>query len=118
MITVDDSDPTPAFEQIRAQVAGLIRLGELPSGERLPSVRQLAKDLRLSTGTVAHAYASLEADGLVDTARGGGTRVRVHVENHPELLDAAIDFVALARDRNLGLGEALLAVRAAWNSGD
>lgn len=118
MIIVDEADPTPAFEQIRVQLAGLIRLGSLRSGERLPSVRQLAKDLRLAPGTVARAYAGLEADGLIDTARGGGTRVRVHVENHPELLDAALDFVALARNRNLDLGEALLAVRAAWNAGE
>ncbi len=116
MITVDDSDPTPAFEQIRAQLAGLIRVGSLDSDQRLPSVRQLAKDLGIAPGTVARAYAQLEAEGLVDTSRGGGTRVRMHVENHPDVLDAALDYVALARDRHLGLGETLLAVRAAWAS--
>ena len=118
MIIVDDSDPTPVFEQIRAQLAASIRLASLRSGDRLPSVRQLARDLRISPGTVARAYLALESEGLVDTARGGGTRVRVHVENFPEAMDAAFDFVAVAREHNIGLSELLLAVRVAWSSAE
>jgi DNA-binding transcriptional regulator YhcF (GntR family) len=75
-LRVDTASPVPPFEQIRAQLAGLIRAGRLADGERLPPVRQLAADLGLATGTVARAYRELEAADLVRTRRGAGTRVR------------------------------------------
>lgn len=73
-VSVDVADPTPPFEQVRRQLAALIETGQIPHDERLPSVRQLAGDLGLATGTVARAYKELEAAGLVQTRRGGGTR--------------------------------------------
>lgn len=74
-IAVDTTSPVPPYEQIRAQLAALIRARALPPGERLPSVRQLAADLRLSPGTVARAYQELEHASLVQSRRGGGTRI-------------------------------------------
>lgn len=74
-VHVDSSDPTPPFEQLRRQLADLIRTGTLVDGQRLPSVRQLAADLSLAAGTVARAYAELEKGGLVLSRRGAGTRV-------------------------------------------
>ena len=74
-VTLDLIDPTPPFEQVRRQLTLLIETGQLVTGERLPSVRQLAGDLGLATGTVARAYRELESAGLVVTRRGGGTRV-------------------------------------------
>ena len=73
-ITVTAS-PTPPFEQIRSQIAALITSGELEAGLRLPTVRQLASDLRVAPGTVARAYKELEGAGLVVTRRAAGTRV-------------------------------------------
>ncbi|HEY5223904.1 MAG TPA: GntR family transcriptional regulator [Microbacteriaceae bacterium] len=116
MITVDDANPMPAFEQIRSQLAGLILLGSLGADQRLPSVRQLAADLRLAPGTVARAYALLESEGLVTTHRGAGTRVSVQADNYPDVLDAALDFAEAANDRGLDLDRAILAVRAAWEA--
>jgi GntR family transcriptional regulator len=114
IVTVDDASPMPAFEQIRAQLASAIQLGTLPTGERLPTVRQLASDLRLAPGTVARAYAALESEGLVETRRGAGTRVSSVGPGYPEILGAAVELASAARRRSLSVEEAVLALRAAW----
>jgi DNA-binding transcriptional regulator YhcF (GntR family) len=64
-LIVDTADPTPPYEQLRRQLAGLIRSGVLEPGGRLPPLRQLAADLGLAVGTVARAYRELESAGLV-----------------------------------------------------
>ena len=74
-VSVDADDPTPPYEQIRGQVARLIEAGRLAPGDRLPTVRQLAGDLRVAPGTVARAYKELGMAGLVETRRAAGTRV-------------------------------------------
>lgn len=74
-VRVDPADPTPPYEQLRRQLAAMIAAGALGEGTRLTPVRRLAADLALATGTVARAYRELEAQGLVHTARGAGTRV-------------------------------------------
>ena len=75
LITVDVSAPEPPYEQVRAQLAGLIGRGDLAEGDRLPTVRALAGDLGLAVNTVARAYKELEAEGLVSTRRRAGTVV-------------------------------------------
>jgi GntR family transcriptional regulator len=74
-LTVDTSNPTPPYEQLRRQLAELIQSAALAPGDRLPPLRQLAADLGLAVGTVARAYRELESAGLVSSRRGGGTRV-------------------------------------------
>jgi DNA-binding transcriptional regulator YhcF (GntR family) len=74
-IVVDLGSAEPPFEQVRAQLAGLIGSGRLLPGERLPTVRALAADLGLAVNTVARAYKELEAAGLVETRRRAGTVV-------------------------------------------
>jgi DNA-binding transcriptional regulator YhcF (GntR family) len=74
-LSVDLADPTPPFEQLRRQLAYFIQTGRIRDGERLPPLRQLAGDLGLAVGTVARTYRELEAEGLVRSRRGGGTRV-------------------------------------------
>ena len=75
LITVDLRDATPPYEQIRAQVASLIAVGQLADGARLPTVRALASDLGVATGTVARAYKELESAGLIESRRRLGTVV-------------------------------------------
>ncbi|MET0872052.1 MAG: GntR family transcriptional regulator [Paeniglutamicibacter terrestris] len=74
-IAVDLRDATPPFEQIRTQIASLIAVGRLANGARLPTVRALATDLGVATGTVARAYKELEAAGLIQSRRRLGTMV-------------------------------------------
>ena len=112
MITVEPGSAVAPFEQIRSQLADAIRAGELSDGRRLPSIRQLAGDLRVAAGTVAKAYALLEEDGLVETSRASGTRVRAG-HTYPDVVrEAARAFTAAAG--GLTLDQALGAVRAAW----
>lgn len=113
MITLEPSGAVAPFEQIRSQLADGIRAGRLEHGRRLPSIRQLAGDLRVAAGTVAKAYALLEEEGLVETSRARGTRVAAG-HAHPDAVQAAARaFVAAAE--GLTLDEALGAVRAAWD---
>ncbi|KGN36246.1 GntR family transcriptional regulator [Knoellia subterranea] len=74
-LSVDDSAAEPPYEQVRAQLAGLISSGALAEGDRLPTVRALAADLGIAVNTVARAYKELEAEGLVTTGRRAGTTV-------------------------------------------
>ncbi len=78
MITaqIDPDSPVPPFEQLRSQIDTAIRTGLLIPGTQLPTVRQLAGDLGLAPNTVARAYKTLEASGLVEGRGRRGTRVR------------------------------------------
>ncbi|SDK07801.1 MULTISPECIES: GntR family transcriptional regulator [Cryobacterium] len=113
MITIDESDPTPPFGQIRRQLADEIRVGNLAPGHKLPSVRQLAGDLRLAAGTVARAYSELEADGLLESNRTG-TRVK-QIDAFPtQAREAARAYIASLN--GLTLEDAIRAVRAEWKT--
>lgn len=113
MITVDPESALPPFEQIRSQLADAVRAGGLEGGRRLPSIRQLAGDLRVAAGTVARAYALLEEEGLVETSRARGTRVRTGQAYPDAVREAASAFLTSAE--GLTLEQLLGAVRAAWD---
>lgn len=113
MITVDPTTSTSPAEQIRRQIADLIRSGDLAGGQRLPAIRQLAGDLRVAAGTVAKAYSALETDGLIETSRARGTRVADGRAQPEAIHRAAASYVEAVR--GLTLEEALGAVRAAWS---
>ena len=74
-ITVRVDDPTPVYAQVHREILRLIAVGELTEGDRLPPLRQLARDLGVAPGTIARAYRDLEAAGAVTTRRGAGTRI-------------------------------------------
>ncbi|MEO7130295.1 MAG: GntR family transcriptional regulator [Dermatophilaceae bacterium] len=113
-ITVDLTAAEPPFEQVRAQLAGLVATGLLLPGDRLPTVRGLAADLGLAVNTVARAYKELEAAGLVQTRRRAGTVVAMGEHTADVALVAlATKFAAAARGAGLDDGAALDLVRAA-----
>jgi DNA-binding transcriptional regulator YhcF (GntR family) len=117
-VRVDTPSQVPPYEQIRAQLAALIRTGRLLAGERLPTVRQLATDLDLSPGTVARAYRELEAAELIRTRRGAGTRVAAlpsgpHAHDADQLTTLARDFTSSARALGADPEAILSAVRDA-----
>jgi DNA-binding transcriptional regulator YhcF (GntR family) len=74
-VTVETDSPVRPFEQLRAQLADAIRSGALEPGTRLPTVRQLARDLGIAPNTVAKAYRSLDDEGLIQADGRRGTRV-------------------------------------------
>ncbi|NNC11953.1 GntR family transcriptional regulator [Planctomonas sp. JC2975] len=117
MISIDDSDPVPVFEQVRSQIAAQILTGALQVDQNLPTVRQLARDLRIAPGTVARAYQLLESEGLVTTGRRAGTRVSIDADQYPDVLDSALGYADAARARGLTLEQAVFALNAAWNTG-
>lgn len=107
MIVVDPASAEPPFEQVRAQLAAQIRTGQLPPGERLPTVRRLAEDLGIAANTVARAYKELEAEGLVATGGRNGTTVAWSPEaGRRELEQLAARFAERVRALGADPGEA------------
>jgi GntR family transcriptional regulator len=66
----------PIYEQIKEQIKTAIYLGELAEGEALPSIRQLARDLKISVITTTRAYNSLEQEGFIATVPGKGCFIK------------------------------------------
>jgi len=74
-IIISNSSPEPLYEQIVKQIKNQIIIGELEPGDSLPSIRNLAKDLRISVITTKRAYEELEKDGFIETVAGKGSFV-------------------------------------------
>ena len=74
-IIISNSSGKPIYEQITSQIKNGILTGALSEGEALPSMRQLAKDLRISVITTKRAYEDLERDGFIETVPGKGSFV-------------------------------------------
>lgn len=74
-VRIDHSAEASIYEQIVAQIQEAVATGALAFGDRLPTVRRLADDLEIATGTVARAYSELEKRGFVVTEGTRGTRV-------------------------------------------
>src|SRR6267378_8497873 len=75
MFQVDTQHPTPLYHQLERSIRFAIATGRLNIGDQLPTVRQLAVDLRINANTVAKVYTELERTGVVETRRGVGTFV-------------------------------------------
>lgn len=75
-ILISDGLKTPIYEQIAKQIAVSIVSGELDTGKALPSIRSLARELRVSAITTARAYSELESRGLVTAVKGKGYYAR------------------------------------------
>src|SRR5947209_13399328 len=75
MFHIDTNHPTPLYAQLERSIRFAIATGKLRIGEQLPTVRQMAVELRINANTVAKVYAELERAGVVETRRGVGTFV-------------------------------------------
>lgn len=71
-IIISNSSSLPIYEQIKEQIKAQILSGELPEGEMLPSLRQLARDLKISVLTTTRAYNELEQEGFITSRQGKG----------------------------------------------
>lgn len=82
-IIIQNTSGKPIYEQITAQIKNQILSGALQAGDALPSMRLLAKELRISVITTKRAYEELERDGFLVTVTGKGSFV---VAQNAELL--------------------------------
>ncbi len=115
LVTIDTTNPMPPFAQIRTLIRADIESGVLPSGSRLPPIRQLAGELGLAPGTVARAYSELEAAEFIETNRSKGTRVRAIPEARHAVHLAADAFIEVARSHGIDADTALAIVRARFD---
>jgi len=72
-LRIDPTRPEPLFQQLVDAVKNGVARGRLSVGDRLPSVRELAKELVINPNTIAKAYRVLEAEGVTYSRRGAGT---------------------------------------------
>ena len=75
VIQIDARDSTPIYAQIDRALRAAIAAGRLKAGDQLPTVREMAVDLRVNANTVARVYADLERQGVLETRRGVGSFV-------------------------------------------
>ena len=105
-IIISNSSGVPIYEQIKEQVKSQIMTGELKEGDALPSMRVLAKDLKISIITTKRAYEDLECEGYIESVIGKGSFVKginsdLVKENMlyaiEEFLDKAVDKALLGK---------------------
>ena len=105
-IIISNSSNKPIYEQITEQIKNKVVSNELKTGELLPSIRTLAKDLRISVITTKNAYDELEKEGFVETVPGKGTYVanknvelikEEQLAKTQDLLDTAVQLAKLSK---------------------
>lgn len=87
-IIISNTSSTPLYEQIKSQIQNQILNGELHQGEGLPSIRNLAKELKVSIITIKRSYEELEKEGFIETVTGKGTFVSM--QNKDRLREMAL----------------------------
>ena len=129
-IIISNSSGVPIYEQIVRQLKGLILSGQLSEGEALPSMRLLARDLRISVITTKRAYEELEREGFLATVPGKGcfvaaqnreTRreaVLCQIEEHLSQAVEQISVVDAARAGAVDLDELTEMLNTLYNEGE
>lgn len=102
-LRIDPSDPRPLWRQIEEGIVHAVAANRLAPGAAVPSVRELAQQLRVNPATVARAFQRLADEGVLETRRGDGTYVAEHppilgeAERDERLLEAAGRLAAVSR---------------------
>jgi GntR family transcriptional regulator len=79
-ITVDFESGVPLYMQIVDRIRQLVVAGQLQPGHQLPTIRQLAADLRINYNTVGRAYLILDQEGIISTQQGRGTYITTRLD--------------------------------------
>lgn len=109
-IIISSSIDKPIYEQIVSQIKEMIMTGKLKSGDVLPSMRKLAKNLHVSVITTQKAYETLSRDGFIETIPAKGTFVSnankdfIAEENRRRIEAMLSDTAILARENGVPLG--------------
>ena len=120
-LIISNASGKPIYEQICTQIKNAILSGELSPGDALPSIRALAKDLRISVITTKRAYDELERDGFIDRVPGKGCYVaeknlelvrEAHLKQIEDHMNAIVD---LAASCSLTEEEAVEMLRLMWD---
>ena len=120
LLDIDPAAAAPIWRQIEDGMRRLVASGALPVGTAVPSVRELARELRVNPATVSKAYQRLTADGALEVRRGEGTFVAERpagaqaAERKRILKAGAARFVEAARSMGVREEEAIAAISAAW----
>lgn len=94
IFTVDTASPVPAYEQLIVCVTNGIASGALETDDRIPPVRSLAAELGLAAGTVAKAYRTMEASGVIETRGRKGTFIAQSSDDrHAAACSAAAEYL-------------------------
>ena len=106
-IIINNSSMQPIYEQIVSQIKSSIMCGELREEEMLPSVRTLAKELKVSALTVKKAYDALDAEGFIVTVHGKGSFVNcanqdLMLEEKKKKVEADLE-MAIRKGRRCGM---------------
>ena len=123
LLDIDPAAAAPIWRQIEDGMRRLVASGALPVGTAVPSVRELARELRINPATVSKAYQLLVADGALEVRRGEGTFVAtrpaaaVAAERERLLAVGADRFVETARSMGVSFSDARAAVSDAWDRG-
>jgi len=119
-IVISNRSGVPIYEQIAEQVKAAILAGELVEDELLPSIRQLARDLKVSVITTTRAYAELEREGFVASVQGKGCYVlprsrELARENALFRMEEGLgQAIAAARAEGMGIEEVIETMRMLW----
>jgi len=119
LVVISQADPRPLYLQVKEQIRHRIAVGELAPGADIPSIRQLAADIRVSVITIKRAYLELELEGIIQTRQGRGSFVAekanlgdsLKEQELDEHLAAAAGIAALLRLTDEELAERLRRAR-------
>ena len=124
IVSIDPRDPTPIYAQLERGLRAAIATSRLRPGEQLPTVRQLAVDLKVNANTVARVYAELERAGVIETKRGVGSfisatpaQARPPREHDRRLRAFVMRVLADADAAGLTIDELIAALRAQRQGG-
>lgn len=101
-LAISQTDPRPLYLQIMQQIQRRVAVGDLPAGTELPSIRQLAADIKVSVITIKRAYMELERDGVIATRHGKGSVVAENLDLTRTLQEQELE-THLQQVANLGM---------------
>ena len=119
---IDNRSGAPIYDQIYSQIKDAIVSGQVAAGEALPSIRALAKDLRISVITTTRAYDELERDGFIDRVPGKGCYVAeknlelVREAHLKQIEDHMTEIVTLAAGCSLSEEDTVRMLRLIWEN--
>jgi GntR family transcriptional regulator len=113
-LIISQADPRPMYLQIKEQIRHRVAVGDWPPGREIPSIRQLAIEIRVSVITVKRAYLELEREGVIVTHHGKGSFVADGADVSTAVPEGELDehlAAAVRIGRLLGLSDDELAAR-------